>query len=58
MNQQMTIQQYYQLVSEVELKVFFPMHLKLHFCVQKLLSTVDLFHKLLQQSIPTNFLSD
>ena len=34
------------------------MHLRLCFWVQKLLSTVDLFHKLLQQSIPSNFLWD
>ena len=31
------------------------MHLRLCFRVQKLLSTLDLLHKLLQQSIPTNF---
>ena len=34
----------------------FHMRLRLLFWVQKLLSTVDLLHKLLQQSIPTNFL--
>ena len=34
----------------------FPMSLRLPFRVQKLLSTIDLLHNLLQQSISTNFL--
>ena len=36
----------------------FPMCLRLRFWVQKLLSTVDLLHKLLRQSIPKNILYD
>ena len=35
-------------ISEVELNIFFLMRPRLRFCVQKLLSTVDLLHKLLQ----------
>ena len=36
----------------------FPMRLRSHFWVQKLLISVGLLHKVLQQSITTNFLFD